>query len=79
MPAALILLLRFRVVSSKILVGEKRSLIFLLSKLSFLPRVLTHGIADAVFSTGSLFGRYANGSGRIKYLGKEKANNCNSK
>lgn len=43
--------LRFRVLSSKVLVGKKKSLVFSLSKLSFLPRILSSG-GDAVFSTG---------------------------
>lgn len=43
--------LRFRVLSSKILAGKRKSLIFRSSKLSFLPRVLASGI-DAVLATG---------------------------
>ena len=51
--------LRSKVVSSNILGGEKKNqqfIIFFLSKLSFLSRVLNHGVADAVFSTGFTVG-----------------------
>ena len=50
--------LRSKVVSSNILGGKKKKqfIIFFLSKLSFLSRVLNHGVADAVFSTGFTVG-----------------------
>ena len=52
--------LRSKVVSSNILGGEKKKnkqfIIFFLSKLSFLLRVLNHGVADAAFSTGFTVG-----------------------
>ena len=50
--------LRSKVVSSNILGGGKKKqfIIFFLSKLSFLLRVLNHGVADAAFSTGFTVG-----------------------
>ena len=50
--------LRSKVVSSNILGGKKKKqfIIFFLSKLSFLSRVLNHGVADAVFLTGFTVG-----------------------